>query len=149
MKRSTRPRAIRAAVMTGVSLLAVGFAGTSAEAAPDAAPTEQQLGDYIAAGLKQAGPVAGVGTGSACTSGSGAGSGNGSGDCFGGSGSSSGLSGGYSSDTQGYGPAMTSWTAAFGYGLANPDAAPRKPTTGIANPAPSTRARWSWSTAPG
>ncbi|MCU1648432.1 MAG: putative lipase [Nocardia sp.] len=110
--------------MTGVSLLAVGFGGTSADAAPDAAPTEQQLGDYIAAGLKQPGPVAGVGTGSACTSGSGAGSGNGSGDCFGGSGSSSGLSGGYSSDTQGYGPTMTSWTAAFGYGLANPDASP-------------------------
>ncbi|GAB2514218.1 esterase/lipase family protein [Nocardia heshunensis] len=82
--------------MVGVSLLAVGFPGPGAHAD----------------------------SGSACTSGSGAGSGNGSGNCFGGSGSSSGSSGGYASDTKGYGPSMTSWLAAFGYGLLNPDATP-------------------------
>ncbi|MFE3223897.1 esterase/lipase family protein [Nocardia sp. NPDC059228] len=122
MRRTTHRRAVRASIMMGVSLLAVGFAGAGADAAPDPAPTDRQLADYIAAGLKQAGPIAD--SGSACTSGSGAGSGNGSGNCYGGSGSSSGSSGGYSTDTQGYGPSMTSWLAAFGYGLAHPDATP-------------------------
>ncbi|GAB4585502.1 alpha/beta fold hydrolase [Nocardia sp. IFM 10818] len=113
-------------MLTGVSVLAVGLGSQVAGAAPESAPTEQQLADYIAAGRK-AGPVAGsgsAGSGSACTSGSGAGSGNGSGDCYGGSGSSSGSSGGYASDTVGRGPVMTSWLAAFGYGLLNPDATP-------------------------
>ncbi|MFB7719105.1 esterase/lipase family protein [Nocardia sp. NPDC056100] len=126
MRRSTRPRALRSAILSGVSLLAVGFAGTTATAAPDPAPTEQNLADYINAGLK-GGPIADSGSGgsgSSCNSGSGAGSGNGSGDCYGGSGSSSGSSGGYSSDTTTYGPSMTSWLAAFGYGLAHPDATP-------------------------
>ncbi|MEU0538973.1 lipase [Nocardia sp. NPDC005978] len=121
MTRSKRPGAIRVAVLTGVAMLALGFTGSTTRAEPEAPATEQQLADYIAAGVK-GGPIAG--TGSACTSGSGAGSGNGSGDCLGGSGSSSGSSGGRSSDTQQYGPEMTSWTAAFGYGLLNPDAAP-------------------------
>lgn len=107
--------------MMGVSLLAVGFSGPGADADPQSPPTEQQLADYIAAGVKGA-PIAD--SGSACTSGSGAGSGNGSGNCFGGSGSSSGSSGGHASDTTGYGPSMTSWLAAFGYGLLNPDATP-------------------------
>ncbi|WP_067714046.1 esterase/lipase family protein [Nocardia yamanashiensis] len=113
MRRSTRRAAVRAAVLAGASLLAFGCVGVGADAAPGSAPTEQQLAEYIAAG-----------TGSACTSGSGAGSGNGSGDCYGGSGSSSGSSGGRATDTKGYGPVMTSWVAAFGYGLANPDATP-------------------------
>ncbi|WP_067814788.1 esterase/lipase family protein [Nocardia inohanensis] len=117
-----RRKRVRASVLAGASMLALGFACSGAEAAPDAAPTEQQLADYIAAGVQRGEPVAG--TGSACTSGSGAGSGNGSGDCYGGSGSSSGSSGGRSSDTVGYGPSMTSWVAAFGYGVANPDATP-------------------------
>ncbi|ASF12847.1 triacylglycerol lipase [Nocardia brasiliensis NBRC 14402] len=111
--------------MLGVSVLVLGVGGVGANAEPTAQPTEQELADYIAAGRKAA-PVAdsGSSSGSACNSGSGAGSGNGSGNCYGGSGSSSGLSGGYASDTVGYGPPMTSWLAAFGYGLANPDAAP-------------------------
>ncbi|MFI6169561.1 esterase/lipase family protein [Nocardia sp. NPDC051052] len=124
MKRSTLGRSsLAAAVMTGVSVLVMGIAGPGANADP--APTEQTLADYIAAG-RTAAPVAdsGSASGSACNSGSGAGSGNGSGDCYGGSGSSSGLSGGYASDTVGYGPPMTSWLAAFGYGLMNPDVAP-------------------------
>ncbi|MGV9411056.1 esterase/lipase family protein [Nocardia sp. NPDC003693] len=121
MTRSKRPGAIRVAVLAGVSMLALGFTGSTTTAAPEAPATEQQLADYIAAGVK-VGTVAG--TGSACTSGSGAGSGNGSGDCLGGSGSSSGSAGGRATDTQQYGPEMTSWLAAFGYGLANPDAAP-------------------------
>lgn len=98
MRRASRRGTVRSAVLTGVSLLALGFIGNGAHAAPD--------------------------TGSACTSGSGAGSGNGSGNCFGGSGSSSGSAGGYASDTIGYGPEMTSWLAAFAYGLAHGDAAP-------------------------
>ncbi|WP_280293431.1 esterase/lipase family protein [Nocardia abscessus] len=124
MKRSTYGRSSLAAVLLSVSVLAVG--ATGANAAPEAQPSEQQLADYIAAGRKVA-PVAdsgSAGTGSACTSGSGAGSGNGSGDCYGGSGSSSGSAGGYASDTVGYGPPMTSWLAAFGYGLNHPDVAP-------------------------
>ncbi|WP_253186346.1 esterase/lipase family protein, partial [Nocardia brasiliensis] len=126
MKRSTSGRSsLAAAVMLGVSVLVLGVGGVGANAEPTAQPTEQELADYIAAGRKAA-PVAdsGSSSGSACNSGSGAGSGNGSGNCYGGSGSSSGLSGGYASDTVGYGPPMTSWLAAFGYGLANPDAAP-------------------------
>ncbi|WP_378742932.1 esterase/lipase family protein [Nocardia brasiliensis] len=111
--------------MMGVSVLVMGIAGAGASAAPPADATEQALADYIAAGRKAA-PVAdsGSASGSACNSGSGAGSGNGSGNCYGGSGSSSGLSGGYASDTVGYGPPMTSWLAAFGHGLLNPDVAP-------------------------
>ncbi|WP_280432452.1 esterase/lipase family protein [Nocardia brasiliensis] len=126
MKRSTSGRStLAAAVMLGVSVLVLGVGGVGANAEPTAQLTEQELADYIAAGRKAA-PVAdsGSSSGSACNSGSGAGSGNGSGNCYGGSGSSSGLSGGYASDTVGYGPPMTSWLAAFGYGLANPDAAP-------------------------
>ncbi|MGW4371294.1 esterase/lipase family protein [Nocardia takedensis] len=98
----------------------VGNAAPQATA-PDKPVTEQQLADYIADGLKVR-PVAG--TGSACSSGSGTGSGNGSGDCYGGSGSSSGSAGGSASDTVGFGPSMTSWVSAFGYGLQHPDAAP-------------------------
>ncbi|WP_433684568.1 esterase/lipase family protein [Nocardia sp. CA-119907] len=127
MKRSRCGRSVSAAVMMGVSVLAMSMTGVAANANPDPVPTEQALADYIAAG-RRAAPVAGSGSagssGSACTSGSGAGSGNGSGDCYGGSGSSSGSSGGYASDTKGYGPPMTSWLAAFGYGLLNPDVAP-------------------------
>ncbi|CAM4492996.1 alpha/beta fold hydrolase [Nocardia ninae] len=126
MKRSTFGRSsLAAAVLTGVSVLIMGIAGVGASADPAAAATEQSLADYIAAGRKAA-PVAesGSASGSACNSGSGAGSGNGSGNCYGGSGSSSGLSGGYASDTVGYGPPMTSWLAAFGHGLMNPDVAP-------------------------
>ncbi|MBF6214755.1 alpha/beta fold hydrolase [Nocardia puris] len=128
MKRSIsrRPWAglFSAAVMAGVAVLAVSLTGVTANASPEA-PTEQDLAQYIAEGRK-AGPVAdsGSGAGSSCDSGSGTGSGNGSGDCYAGSGSSSGSSGGYASDTIGHGPQMTSWLAAFGYGLANPDAAP-------------------------
>lgn len=109
--------------MMMASVLAVGFAGV-AQAEPVSAD-EQALADYIAAGRTGA-PVAdsGSASGSACTSGSGAGSGNGSGDCYGGSGSSSGSSGGYASDTVGFGPEQSSWVAAFGYGLGNPDVAP-------------------------
>ncbi|MEU7144076.1 alpha/beta fold hydrolase [Nocardia sp. NPDC046473] len=124
MKRSTSGRSsLAAAVLLGVSVLVMCVAGPGANADP--APTEQSLADYIAAG-RTAAPVAdsGSASGSACNSGSGAGSGNGSGNCYGGSGSSSGLSGGYASDTVGYGPPMTSWLAAFGYGLLNPDVAP-------------------------
>ncbi|WP_067536483.1 esterase/lipase family protein [Nocardia crassostreae] len=120
MRRTIRCATVKAAVLIGVSALAVAFGGT-VTAAPESTPTEQELAAYIEAGLK-AEPVAG--SGSACTSGSGAGSGNGSGDCFGGSGSSSGSAGGYASDTAGHGPAMTSWLAAFGYGLFHPDVAP-------------------------
>ncbi|MFI6214170.1 esterase/lipase family protein [Nocardia brasiliensis] len=136
--------------MLGVSVLVLGVGGVGANAEPTAQPTEQELADYIAAGRKAA-PVAdsGSSSGSACNSGSGAGSGNGSGNCYGGSGSSSGLSGGYASDTVGYGPPMTSWLAAFGYGLANPDAAPPgandwncKPTT--AHPRPVVLLHGTW-----
>ncbi|KAA8889304.1 alpha/beta fold hydrolase [Nocardia colli] len=126
MKRSTFGRSsLTAAVITGVSVLVMGIAGVGASAEPAAQSAEQELADYIAAG-RTAAPVAdsGSSSGSACNSGSGAGSGNGSGNCFGGSGSSSGLNGGYASDTVGYGPAATSWLAAFGYGLLNPDVAP-------------------------
>ncbi|MFC9894871.1 esterase/lipase family protein [Nocardia sp. NPDC127579] len=130
MKRSTCGRAARwkgtgAAVVMGVSVLAMSFAGVPAQAEPGPAPTEQTLARFIYDGLKVK-PVAdsGSGLGSSCNSGSGAGSGNGSGDCYGGSGSSSGSAGGYASDTVGYGPASTSWLAAFGYGLLNPDVAP-------------------------
>ncbi|QLY33149.1 alpha/beta fold hydrolase [Nocardia huaxiensis] len=98
MRKPFRRRIVRTAILTGVAVLALALGGPGADAAP--------------------------GTGSACTSGSGAGSGNGSGNCFGGSGSSAGLSGGYASDTQGFGPVMTSWLAAFGYGLFHPDATP-------------------------
>ncbi|WP_069160842.1 esterase/lipase family protein [Nocardia altamirensis] len=123
MKRNSS--SLTAAVFVGISALVFGISGVGANAAPTAEPTDQTLADYIAAGRKAA-PVAesGSGSGSACTSGSGAGSGNGSGNCYGGSGSSAGLSGGYASDTVGYGPPMTSWLAAFGYGLLNPDVAP-------------------------
>lgn len=116
---------LRSAVSLAATVLVCGLAGTAAQAEPVAAPTEQDLAAYIAAGRTGA-PVAGSGSasGSACNSGSGAGSGNGSGDCYGGSGSSSGLSGGYASDTVGYGPSQTAWPAAFGYGLAHGDAAP-------------------------
>ncbi|MBP2192279.1 esterase/lipase family protein [Nocardia goodfellowii] len=153
MKRSTCGRSARwkgtgAAVVMGVSVLAMSFAGVPAQAEP--APTEQTLAEYIQAGLK-ARPVAdsGSGSGSSCNSGSGAGSGNGSGDCYGGSGSSSGSAGGYASDTVGYGPAQSSWLAAFGYGLLNPDAAPPgtndwncKPTE--ANPRPVIAVHGTW-----
>ncbi|MFE3102907.1 esterase/lipase family protein [Nocardia tengchongensis] len=149
MRRRIRPHALWAMVIVGASLLTLAFTGTTAGAEP--APTEQQLADYIAQGRTVAAPIAdsGSGTGSACNSGSGAGSGNGSGDCYGGSGSSAGLSGGYASDTVGYGPPMTSWVAAFGYGLANPDAAPPgtndwkcKPTT--AHPRPVVLVHGTW-----
>ncbi|MCP2289727.1 esterase/lipase family protein [Nocardia amikacinitolerans] len=127
MKRSTWGRTLGAAAVSIVSVLAMSFTGVAAEAAPEPAPTEQALADLIAAGRKAA-PVAESGSagrsGSACTSGSGAGSGNGSGNCYGGSGSSSGSAGGFASDTVGYGPPMTSWLAAFGHGLLNPDVAP-------------------------
>ncbi|NNH68430.1 lipase [Nocardia uniformis] len=123
MKRRTRGGTIRAAVITGVSLLSISLIGVGARGAPESPPTEQQLADYIAAGRTVA-DSGSAGSGSSCNSGSGTGSGNGSGDCLGGSGSSSGLSGGYASDTVGHGPSMTSWLAAFGYGLANGDAAP-------------------------
>ncbi|MGS2810958.1 esterase/lipase family protein [Nocardia sp. MW-W600-9] len=120
MKSPSRRRTLQTAVLTGVGALAVALTGPGAAASPDPAPSEQALADIITAGREVAGP----GSGSACTSGSGAGSGNGSGNCFGGSGSSSGSSGGKSTDTIGYGPAQTSWLAAFGYGLGNGDAAP-------------------------
>ncbi|WP_280229660.1 esterase/lipase family protein [Nocardia cyriacigeorgica] len=122
MRRSTSGRLWRSLVVVSAAALALTAMGGQAVAAP----TEQDLADYIAAGRSVAGPVAdsGSSSGSACDSGSGAGSGNGSGDCYGGSGSSSGSSGGYASDTVGWGPAQTSWVAAFAYGLANGDAAP-------------------------
>ncbi|WP_051017062.1 esterase/lipase family protein [Nocardia cyriacigeorgica] len=122
MRRSTSGRLWRSLVVVSAAALALTAMGGQAAAAP----TEQDLADYIAAGRSVAGPVAdsGSSSGSACDSGSGAGSGNGSGDCYGGSGSSSGSSGGYASDTIGWGPAQTSWVAAFAYGLANGDAAP-------------------------
>lgn len=122
MRRSTSGRLWRSVVVAGAAALALTTVGGQAAAAP----TEQDLADYIAAGRSVAGPVAdsGSSSGSACDSGSGAGSGNGSGDCYGGSGSSSGSSGGYASDTVGYGPSQTSWLAAFAYGLAHGDAAP-------------------------
>lgn len=137
MRQATRRRSVSAAVVMGVTLLTLGIGSVGADAAPAPAPstqpaaqpTDQQLADYIAAGLKNkaAKPIAesgSAGTGSACTSGSGAGSGNGSGDCYGGSGSSTGSQGGTSSDTVGYGPASTAFLAAFGYGLLHPDVAP-------------------------
>ncbi|MFI6361982.1 esterase/lipase family protein [Nocardia sp. NPDC050630] len=153
MKRSRCGRSVSAAVMMGVSVLAMSVTGVAAHANPDPAPTEQTLADYIAAGRKAA-PVADSGSagssGSACTSGSGAGSGNGSGDCYGGSGSSSGSSGGYASDTVGYGPPMTSFLAAFGYGLLNPDVAPPgtndwncKPTAEHPRPVIAVHGTWS------
>ncbi|WP_280499653.1 esterase/lipase family protein [Nocardia cyriacigeorgica] len=122
MRRSTSGRLWRSVVVAG----AVALALTSVGGQVAAAPTEQDLADYIAAGRSVAGPVAdsGSSSGSACDSGSGAGSGNGSGDCYGGSGSSSGSSGGYASDTVGWGPAQTTWLAAYAYGLADGDAAP-------------------------
>ncbi|WP_369023967.1 esterase/lipase family protein [Nocardia cyriacigeorgica] len=122
MRRSTSGRLWRSLVVVSAAALALTAMGGQAAAAP----TEQDLADYIAAGRSVGGPVAdsGSSSGSACDSGSGAGSGNGSGDCYGGSGSSSGSSGGYASDTVGWGPAQTSWVAAFAYGLANGDAAP-------------------------
>ncbi|VFA97610.1 esterase/lipase family protein [Nocardia cyriacigeorgica] len=122
MRRSTSGRLWRSLVVVSAAALALTTVGGQAAAAP----TERDLADYIAAGRSVAGPVAdsGSSSGSACDSGSGAGSGNGSGDCYGGSGSSSGSSGGYASDTVGWGPAQTSWVAAFAYGLANGDAAP-------------------------
>ncbi|MGK8464144.1 esterase/lipase family protein [Nocardia cyriacigeorgica] len=122
MRRSTSGRLWRSLVVVSAAALALTAMGGQAAAAP----TEQDLADYIAAGRSVGGPVAdsGSSSGSACDSGSGAGSGNGSGDCYGGSGSSSGSSGGYASDTIGWGPAQTSWVAAFAYGLANGDAAP-------------------------
>ncbi|WP_433709769.1 esterase/lipase family protein [Nocardia sp. CA-084685] len=153
MKRSRCGRSVSAAVMMGVSVLAMSVTGVAAHANPDPAPTEQTLADYIAAGRKAA-PIADSGSagssGSACTSGSGAGSGNGSGDCYGGSGSSSGSSGGYASDTVGYGPPMTSFLAAFGYGLLNPDVAPPgtndwnyKPTAEHPRPVIAVHGTWS------
>ncbi|MFB7874199.1 esterase/lipase family protein [Nocardia sp. NPDC056064] len=117
MKSPSRRRAVRTAVFTGVSALAVALSGAGASAAPAPAPTEHDLAEVMAGS-----PIAG--TGSACTSGSGAGSGNGSGNCYGGSGSSSGSSGGKSTDTVGVGPAQTSFLGAFAYGLGNGDAAP-------------------------
>ncbi|WP_369023724.1 esterase/lipase family protein [Nocardia cyriacigeorgica] len=122
MRRSTSGRLWRSLVVVSAAALALTTVGGQAAAAP----TERDLADYIAAGRSVGGPVAdsGSSSGSACDSGSGAGSGNGSGDCYGGSGSSSGSSGGYASDTVGWGPAQTSWVAAFAYGLANGDAAP-------------------------
>ncbi|VFA95652.1 Extracellular esterase estB precursor [Nocardia farcinica] len=130
MKRSSGRRATLlakwcgTAAMVTVSVLAVTVSGFPAHADPDAGTSvsEQALAAIIAEGRTLA-PTAG-GTGSACTSGSGAGSGNGSGNCYGGSGSSSGSAGGYASDTVGHGPEMSSWLAAFGYGLGNPDVAP-------------------------
>ncbi|NKY55443.1 esterase/lipase family protein [Nocardia flavorosea] len=124
MKRPTSAK-LRSAVLGAAAALVLGLTGAGAQAQPAAAPTEQDLAEYIAAG-RTAEPVAdsGSASGSACNSGSGAGSGNGSGDCYGGSGSSSGLSGGYASDTVGHGPAQSSFLAAFGHGLLNPDVAP-------------------------
>lgn len=135
MRRTIRRPSLRAVVLMGVTLLTVGFGCTGANADPAPAPapvqhpTDQQLADYIAQGLKNkaAKPIAdtgSAGTGSSCNSGSGAGSGNGSGDCYGGSGSSSGSQGGTSSDTVGYGPQSTAFLAAFGYSLLHPNVAP-------------------------
>lgn len=128
MKRTIISRSLRAAVVVGVAVLAAGLPGPVVHAEPTAAPTEQQLADLIADGLKDpaARPIAdsGSASGSACNSGSGTGSGNGSGDCYGGSGSSSGLRGGHSSDTVGFGPASTSFLAAFAHSAFNPDVAP-------------------------
>ncbi|MFE5480873.1 esterase/lipase family protein, partial [Nocardia sp. NPDC056541] len=119
-----RTRSVRAAILMGVSVVAVALSGAGAAADPASEPTEQQLAEIIHQGRDVAwGTDGGLGgTGSACTSGSGAGSGNGSGDCLGGSGSSSGSSGGYSSDPGAIGPASTAFLPAFGYGLLNPDA---------------------------
>ncbi|MFE7718526.1 esterase/lipase family protein [Nocardia rhizosphaerihabitans] len=152
MKRTNLRRPLRTAVLLCAAALALGSISSAASAEPDSAPTEQQLADYIAEGRKAAAPVAdsgSAGSGSACTSGSGAGSGNGSGNCYGGSGSSSGSSGGYASDTVGYGPAMTSWTAAFAHGLSHPDVAPPgtndwkcKPTS--SNPRPVVLVHGTW-----
>ncbi|NUS44758.1 MAG: alpha/beta fold hydrolase [Mycobacteriaceae bacterium] len=139
MKQSTRRSGVQAAIVVAASILAVGlgaYGGAYAAPGPGADPsapvTEQQLADYISAGLHRTPKgevvraVADSGsadsTGSACTSGSGAGSGNGSGDCYGGSGSSTGSAGGHYSVPSGYGPAMTSWVGAFTYGLFNPNA---------------------------
>ncbi|WP_063036195.1 esterase/lipase family protein [Nocardia grenadensis] len=128
MKRTIISRLLRAAVVVSAAVLAAGVAGPAGHAEPTAAPTEQQLADLIADGLKDpaAHPIAdsGSASGSACNSGSGTGSGNGSGDCYGGSGSSSGLRGGHSSDTVGFGPASTSFLAAFAHSAFNPDVAP-------------------------
>ncbi|MEU1984812.1 alpha/beta fold hydrolase [Nocardia sp. NPDC019395] len=129
MKRTAIRGSLRTTVVAGAAILALGLPGVGVNAQPAPAPTEQQLADEIAGGLKDpaAKPIVdtgSAGSGSACNSGSGAGSGNGSGDCYGGSGSSSGLSGGYSSDTVGYGPPATAFLAAFGHSLLNPDVAP-------------------------
>lgn len=128
MKRTTIRGSLRTIVVAGAAILALGLPGVGVNAQPAAAPTEQQLADVIAGGLKDpaAKPIvdSGSASGSACNSGSGTGSGNGSGDCYGGSGSSSGLSGGYASDTVGYGPPATAFLAAFGHSLLNPDVAP-------------------------
>ena len=149
MRKSTHTR-LRAAALLAATALTLGLASAGAQAEPAAAPTEQDLAAYIAAG-RDGQPVANSGSasGSACNSGSGAGSGNGSGDCYGGSGSSSGLSGGYASDTIGHGPPQTSWLAAFGYGLANGDAAPPgandwncKPTAEHPNPVVLVHGTW-------
>ncbi|WP_280267656.1 esterase/lipase family protein [Nocardia wallacei] len=134
MKRTITRRTLRAGVLAGTALLTLGLSGLGVHADPAPAPDieqQHQLAEIIQQGLKNpaARPIAedsgsAGSSGSACTSGSGAGSGNGSGDCYGGSGSSSGSSGGHSSDTVGFGPASTSWLAAFGYGLLNPAVAP-------------------------
>jgi triacylglycerol esterase/lipase EstA (alpha/beta hydrolase family) len=125
---------LSAAVIAGASVLAMGF-GTAGAGADPAAPTPATLADYITAGLHQQpgkphakaialGTGSAGSSGSACTSGSGAGSGNGSGDCYSGDGSSGVLHGGHSSDTVGYGPEMSSFLAAFGFALFNPNVAP-------------------------
>lgn len=127
MRNKISGRILAAAVIALTSALTIGVATAGADPAQHPAkPSEQELADFITAGLKDAsGADSGsAGSGSACTSGSGAGSGNGSGDCYGGSGSSSGSSGGHAADPGGHGPPQTSWLAAFGYSLANPDAAP-------------------------
>ncbi|MFB7876100.1 MULTISPECIES: esterase/lipase family protein [unclassified Nocardia] len=112
---------MHAAVMIGVSALAVALSGAGASANPTSEPTEQALAEIIGAGAIA---DSGSASGSGCNSGSGTGSGNGSGDCYGGSGSSSGSAGGYSSDTKGWGPRQTAFLPAFAYGLSNGDAAP-------------------------
>ena len=129
MKRTIMRSSLCTAVVGSAAVLAFGLPGAGVRADPVPTPTDQQLADRIGQGLKDpaAHPIAdsgSAGSGSACNSGSGTGSGNGSGDCYGGSGSSSGLTGGHSSDTVGYGPASSSFLAAFGYGLLNPAVAP-------------------------
>ncbi|WP_444980182.1 hypothetical protein, partial [Nocardia neocaledoniensis] len=49
-----RTRSVCAAILTGVSALAVALTGAGAAAGPQAAPTEQALADIIRAGRQVA-----------------------------------------------------------------------------------------------